>query len=79
MKLLVLLAFLTAAAYVSADIHIDWDTVKPIWQISAFQQRYPKLFRMYQKVQDRRSSQGSKPFVVGGEMADQNQFPYMVS
>lgn len=77
--LLGVLAFVASAtSSLEANTQIDWNTVKPIYQLPAFAQRYPGLVRTINRFGNRRQN-AAAPRIVGGEEAENGQFPYAVS
>lgn len=78
MKIVLILLLSIAAVLASNDIFIDWNNVKPIWEIPEMRSRYSKLIQHYESEKSLNPNQ-IKPFVVGGEPAELNQFTYTVS
>jgi hypothetical protein len=71
MKVLICLSVLIALA-VAGNTDFDASTLRPIWEIKEFQDKYPILKDVYSQI-----SSGPSTFVAGGEEATQGQFPYV--
>ncbi|XP_055689015.1 brachyurin-like [Lutzomyia longipalpis] len=76
---IVLCVAVFALAAASQDIEIDWSTVRPLWEVSTWQDAHPKLMEIVRARKDMpKIEYGPAGRIVGGTYAQPHQFPYQV-
>lgn len=69
-----------AAAAAESNTDIDWATVRPLYQIKEWQDKYPAYMRIVQRngMVDEKVTYGPSGRISGGNEAERHQFPYQV-
>lgn len=81
MKLFVVSLLLAVAANlaVAENTHIDWTSVRPLWQIPEWQAKHPAHMEIVRNsgMLEKTVRFGPSGRIAGGQEAARHQFPYM--